>query len=101
MQPTTSAPAHSRHRKKHTHTDAHAHGAANKVQGLLPSRSFDALKDLLVGTPGYTVCVCQEPLRAKQTVSETLENMDPRLQTPSYYQIRYNCVFFPTEMKDT
>lgn len=54
-----------------------------------------------MGTPGYTVCVCQEPLRAKQTVSETLENMDPRLQTPSYYQIRYNCVFFPTEMKDT
>ena len=46
---------------------------------LTKFRSFHAFKDLLVGTPGYTVYVCQVPLRAKQTVSKTLKNTDPHL----------------------
>ena len=94
MQPTTSAPAQGRHGNEHTHTPTH-------MELLTKFRPFHALKDLLVGTPGCTVYVCQVPSRAKQTVSKTLENTNPHLQTPSYYQIRHNGVFSLTEMKDT
>lgn len=79
-----------------THTQPHMH-----MEPLTKFRPFHALKDLLVGTQGCTGYVCQAPSRAKQTVSKTLENTNPHLQTPSYYQIRHNGVFSLTEMKDT
>lgn len=125
MQPTTSEPAHTRHKKARarahtrtrTHTHTHTHTLWSCRQSSVPasiqSTSLE-MRGLLGGTPGNTLHAhaTHPPLSAPQTVEmgdrciggrSTQSQRHSKTQTPKailLHQVRCNYVFSPTPIKD-